>query len=79
MRPNSVSVPVTVEVVYYMITEALIHLHYKLKGAWIRPTPCEFCGVKHQEIFDYELCGGEKGMIRVVEYYLWRLNWPITR
>ncbi|KAJ7085950.1 hypothetical protein C8R44DRAFT_893796 [Mycena epipterygia] len=59
--------------------EALIHLHYKLKGAWIRPTPCEFCGVRHVEKFDYERCGGKTGIIRVVQYYLRRLNWPITR
>ncbi|KAJ7091609.1 hypothetical protein C8R44DRAFT_750512 [Mycena epipterygia] len=65
MRPNST------------FAESLIHLHYKLNGAWIVPKPCEFCGVSHQEKFDYEWCGGKKGIVKVVEYYLRRLNWPI--
>ncbi|KAJ7145957.1 hypothetical protein C8R44DRAFT_863780 [Mycena epipterygia] len=50
-----------------------------LNGAWIVPKPCEFCGVSHQEKFDYEWCGGKKGIVKVVEYYLRRLNWPIRR
>ncbi|KAJ6461964.1 hypothetical protein DFH09DRAFT_1114145 [Mycena vulgaris] len=56
--------------------ENLIHLHFKLHGAWILPVECEFCGVRHQEKFDYARCGGRYGVISVVRYYLWRLGWP---
>ncbi|KAJ7645718.1 hypothetical protein B0H17DRAFT_1148374 [Mycena rosella] len=34
--------------------------------------------VKHQEKFDYEACGGKRGIERVVEYYLGKLGWPIV-
>ncbi|KAJ7448365.1 hypothetical protein FB451DRAFT_1187796 [Mycena latifolia] len=59
--------------------EALIHLHFKLQGAWIPPRSCEFCGVRHQEKFDHARCGGIAGVIIVMEYYLWRLGWPSVR
>ncbi|KAJ7690528.1 hypothetical protein B0H17DRAFT_1201649 [Mycena rosella] len=58
--------------------EALIHLHFKLAGAWVGPVQCDFCPVKHQEKFDYEACGGKRGIERVVEYYLGKLGWPIV-
>ncbi|KAJ7602773.1 hypothetical protein B0H17DRAFT_1154908 [Mycena rosella] len=35
--------------------------------------------VKHQEKFDYEACGGKRGIERVVEYYLGKLGWPIVK
>ncbi|KAJ7690525.1 hypothetical protein B0H17DRAFT_1064900 [Mycena rosella] len=59
--------------------EHLIHQHFKLHGAWIRPEVCAFCGVKHQEKFDHARCRGSWGVKRVVEHYLWRLNWPVYR
>ncbi|KAJ7463254.1 hypothetical protein FB451DRAFT_1180347 [Mycena latifolia] len=59
--------------------EALIHLHFKMAGAWIPPSECDFCGVRHQEKFDYVACGGRTGIVRVVEYYLGRLGWPVIR
>ncbi|KAJ7085953.1 hypothetical protein C8R44DRAFT_893799 [Mycena epipterygia] len=58
--------------------ERLIHLHFKLHGAWIRPEECEFCGTKHCEKFDYARCGGSNGVVAVVEYYLRHLGWPIN-
>jgi len=70
---------VFLEIADYTTTESLIHLHFKLTGAWVGRQPCDFCRVKHQEKFDYERCGGKWGIVRVVEYYLWRLNWPIRR
>ncbi|KAJ7681688.1 hypothetical protein B0H17DRAFT_1138285 [Mycena rosella] len=59
--------------------EALIHLHFKLAGAWVGPVQCDFCPVKHQEKFDYEACGGKRGIERVVEYYLGKLGWLIVK
>ncbi|KAJ7436358.1 hypothetical protein FB451DRAFT_1193975 [Mycena latifolia] len=59
--------------------ERLLHLHFKLAGAWISPSPCDFCRIHHREKFDYEACGGRQGIEAVVEYYLRRLNWPILR
>ncbi|KAJ6560125.1 hypothetical protein B0H19DRAFT_1260770 [Mycena capillaripes] len=59
--------------------EALIHLHFKLMGAWILPSECEFCGVNHCELFDFLACGGREGIARVVEFYHRRLNWPVSK
>ncbi|KAJ6449158.1 hypothetical protein C8R47DRAFT_1230752 [Mycena vitilis] len=59
--------------------EALIHLHFKLEGAWIPPSECDFCTSNHWEIFDFASCGGRSGITEVVEYYLWRLNWPVIQ
>ncbi|KAJ7655442.1 hypothetical protein B0H17DRAFT_1146433 [Mycena rosella] len=64
---------------FNFISEALIHLHFKLAGAWVGPVQCDFCPVKHQEKFDYEACGGKRGIERVVEYYLGKLGWPIVK
>ncbi|KAJ7075899.1 hypothetical protein B0H15DRAFT_805953 [Mycena belliarum] len=61
------------------IRERLLHLNFKLAGAWIRPRPCDFCRVRHREKFDYEACGGRRGIRKAVEYYLRRLGWPIIR
>ncbi|KAJ7075084.1 hypothetical protein B0H15DRAFT_800770 [Mycena belliarum] len=61
------------------IRERLLHLNFKLARAWIRPRPCDYCRVKHQEKFDYEACGGRRGIRKAVEYYLRRLGWPIIR
>ncbi|KAJ7648913.1 hypothetical protein B0H17DRAFT_1147869 [Mycena rosella] len=58
--------------------EHLIHLHFRLHGAWIQPEECEFCGVKHCEKFDEALCGGKAGVIAVVRFYLVHLGWPVT-
>ncbi|KAJ7840093.1 hypothetical protein B0H14DRAFT_2587659 [Mycena olivaceomarginata] len=49
------------------VSEALIHAHFKRAGAWIRPVPCAYCGVKHCEKFDYRICGGRREVFRVVE------------
>ncbi|KAJ7619046.1 hypothetical protein B0H17DRAFT_1152188 [Mycena rosella] len=59
--------------------QALIHLHFRLHGAWIPPKRCEFCGVCHQEKFNLARCGEMDGIIAVFEYYLWRLNWLSIR
>ncbi|KAJ7655434.1 hypothetical protein B0H17DRAFT_1186029 [Mycena rosella] len=59
--------------------EGLIHQHFKLHGAWIRPEVCAFCSVKHQEKFDHARCRRSWGVKRVVEHYLWCLNWPVYR
>jgi hypothetical protein len=61
------------------VSEALIHAHFKRAGAWIRPVPCAYCGVKHCEKFDYRICGGRREVFRVVKYYLGRLGWPVIR
>ncbi|KAJ6455507.1 hypothetical protein C8R47DRAFT_1082731 [Mycena vitilis] len=57
--------------------EALIHLHFKIKGAWIHSSECDFCERCHCEIFDLAICGGWPGITEVVVYYLRRLNWPV--
>ncbi|KAJ7078215.1 hypothetical protein C8R44DRAFT_754961 [Mycena epipterygia] len=72
-------IPVTQPPLLTTNRQRLIHLHFKLHGAWIRPEECEFCGTKHCEKFDYARCGGSNGVVAVVEYYLWRLGWPINR
>ncbi|KAJ7692375.1 hypothetical protein B0H17DRAFT_1200452 [Mycena rosella] len=59
--------------------EALIHLHFRLHGAWIPPKRCEFCGVRHKEKFNLARCGEMDGIIAAFEYYLWRLNWLSIR
>ncbi|KAJ6535579.1 hypothetical protein B0H19DRAFT_1271320 [Mycena capillaripes] len=59
--------------------EALIHAHFKRAGAWISPTPCQYCGVKHLEKYSKRVCGGWTEIVKVVEYYLRRLGWPVIR
>ncbi|KAJ7505067.1 hypothetical protein B0H11DRAFT_1905143 [Mycena galericulata] len=59
--------------------ERLIHTHFRVHGAWVQPSPCGFCLVRHEEQFDYARCGGKRGLIRVVEEYLGILGWPIVR
>ncbi|KAJ7786787.1 hypothetical protein B0H14DRAFT_2630168 [Mycena olivaceomarginata] len=61
------------------VSEALIQAHFKRAGAWIRPVPCTYCGVKHCEKFDYRVCGGRREVFRMVKYYLGRLGWPVIR
>ncbi|KAJ7051409.1 hypothetical protein C8F01DRAFT_1263002 [Mycena amicta] len=58
--------------------ETLVHSHFKCEGAWLRPTPCVACFVKHREKFDTFACGGLNKIIRVVEQYLRQLGWRIT-
>ncbi|KAJ7429272.1 hypothetical protein B0H11DRAFT_2412504 [Mycena galericulata] len=67
------------EVPFYKKFEKIIHRHYKAAGAWVVPHRCRFCTVRHQEKFDLKACGGVRGLVRVVEYYLGRLNWPVIR
>ncbi|KAJ7062960.1 hypothetical protein B0H15DRAFT_958766 [Mycena belliarum] len=50
--------------------ERLIHLHFKLRGAWLGRQPCDFCPTKHQEKYDLEGCGGRAGVRAAVELYL---------
>ncbi|KAJ7700794.1 hypothetical protein B0H17DRAFT_1195638 [Mycena rosella] len=57
--------------------EALIHLHFKLLGAWMLPSECHFCGVCHTEKFGFCACGGRAGIARVVVFYLRCLGWPV--
>ncbi|KAJ7712912.1 hypothetical protein DFH07DRAFT_1018823 [Mycena maculata] len=65
------------EVPFYKKFEKIIHCHYKAAGAWVVPDRCRFCTVRHQEKFGLKACGGVRGLVRVVEYYLGRLNWPV--
>ncbi|KAJ7440077.1 hypothetical protein B0H11DRAFT_2230170 [Mycena galericulata] len=67
------------EVPFYKKFEKIIHCHYKAAGAWVVPHRCRFCTVRHQEKFGLKACGGVRGLVRVVEYYLGRLNWPVIR
>ncbi|KAJ7719888.1 hypothetical protein DFH07DRAFT_972792 [Mycena maculata] len=67
------------EVPFYKKFEKIIHCHYKAAGAWVVPDRCRFCTVRHQEKFGLKACGGVRGLVRVVEYYLGRLNWPVIR
>ncbi|KAJ7075711.1 hypothetical protein B0H15DRAFT_806001 [Mycena belliarum] len=60
-------------------TEHLMHLHYKLRGAWLGRTPCDFCPVSHQEQYDRNGCGGRRVVEAEVEFYLRKLRWPIVR
>ncbi|KAJ6611739.1 hypothetical protein B0H10DRAFT_1952861 [Mycena sp. CBHHK59/15] len=57
--------------------EALIHLHFKLLGAWMLPSECHFCGIRHTKKFGFRACGGRAGIVRVVVFYLRRLGWPV--
>ncbi|KAJ6622523.1 hypothetical protein B0H10DRAFT_1944449 [Mycena sp. CBHHK59/15] len=57
--------------------EALIHLHFKLLGAWMLPSECHFCGIRHTEKFGFRACGGRAGIARVIVFYLRRLGWPV--
>ncbi|KAJ7075896.1 hypothetical protein B0H15DRAFT_956134 [Mycena belliarum] len=59
--------------------ERLIHLHFKLRGAWLGRQPCDFCPTKHQEKYDLEGCGGRAGVRAAVELYLGLLRWRIVR
>ncbi|KAJ7050808.1 hypothetical protein C8F01DRAFT_1092137 [Mycena amicta] len=59
--------------------ESLIHAHFKHKGAWIRPYPCQACLIKHREKFDAHKCGGQAEIVRVVEDYLTQLGWAVSR
>ncbi|KAJ7710869.1 hypothetical protein B0H17DRAFT_1190549 [Mycena rosella] len=59
--------------------ETLLHKHFKLEGAWIRPEECEWCTVNHCEKFDCDKCGGRRGIIEVAEGYHALLGWPIDR
>ncbi|KAJ7065111.1 hypothetical protein B0H15DRAFT_973675 [Mycena belliarum] len=59
--------------------ERLIHLHFKLRGAWLGRQPCDFCPTKHQEKYDLEACGGRAGVRAAVELYLGLLRWRILR
>ncbi|KAJ7429055.1 hypothetical protein B0H11DRAFT_1946271, partial [Mycena galericulata] len=65
------------EVPFYKKFEKIIHYHFKAAGAWVVPHRCRFCTVRHQEKFGLKACGGVRGLVRVVEYYLGRLNWPV--
>ncbi|KAJ7464333.1 hypothetical protein B0H11DRAFT_2240733 [Mycena galericulata] len=67
------------EVPFYKKFEKIIHCHFKAAGAWVVPHRCRFCTVRHQEKFGLKACGGVRGLVRVVEYYLGRLNWPVIR
>ncbi|KAJ7708319.1 hypothetical protein B0H17DRAFT_1125076 [Mycena rosella] len=42
---------------YAVKFEALIHLHFKLLGAWMLPSECHFCGVQHTENLAFTLVG----------------------
>ncbi|KAJ6617612.1 hypothetical protein B0H10DRAFT_2218347 [Mycena sp. CBHHK59/15] len=64
-------------VLYAAKFEALIHLHFKLLGAWMLPSECHFCGVRHTENFGFRACGGRAGIARVVVFYLRCLGWPV--
>ncbi|KAJ7710727.1 hypothetical protein B0H17DRAFT_1190424 [Mycena rosella] len=57
--------------------KALIHLHFKLLGAWMLPSECHFCGVRHTEKFGLHACGGRAGIAHVVVFYLRCLGWPV--
>ncbi|KAJ7088808.1 hypothetical protein B0H15DRAFT_949439 [Mycena belliarum] len=59
--------------------ERLIHVHFKLRGAWLGRQPCDFCPTKHQEKYDLEACGGRAGVRAAVELYLGLLRWRILR
>ncbi|KAJ7669582.1 hypothetical protein B0H17DRAFT_1209654 [Mycena rosella] len=59
--------------------ETIMHEHFKRAGAWIRPEECDWCTVNHREKFDYEKCGGRRGIIQVAEGYLGLLGWPVIR
>ncbi|KAJ7096453.1 hypothetical protein C8R44DRAFT_889762 [Mycena epipterygia] len=59
--------------------EALIHLHFKLMGAWMLPSECHFCGIHHTETFSSRACGGRDGIARVVVFYLRCLGWPVDK
>ncbi|KAJ7052430.1 hypothetical protein C8F01DRAFT_1337509 [Mycena amicta] len=59
--------------------EALVHAHFKYHGAWLRPSRCRHCRVKHREKFGAGLCGGRNEVIRVVEDYLGQLGWDVMR
>ncbi|KAJ6609801.1 hypothetical protein B0H10DRAFT_2225600 [Mycena sp. CBHHK59/15] len=64
-------------VLYAAKFEALIHLHFKLRGAWMLPSECHFCGVRHTEKFGFRACGGRAGIACVIVFYLRRLGWPV--
>ncbi|KAJ7441688.1 hypothetical protein FB451DRAFT_1190872 [Mycena latifolia] len=57
--------------------EQLIHLHYKLLGAWLGRRMCDFCPVKHQEKYDLKGCGGRAAVVQQVESYAALLHWPV--
>ncbi|KAJ7441450.1 hypothetical protein B0H11DRAFT_2252019 [Mycena galericulata] len=59
--------------------ERLIHTHFRVHGAWLEPSACGFCLVRHQELFDYGRCGGKRGVALVVEGYLGILGWPSVK
>ncbi|KAJ7075710.1 hypothetical protein B0H15DRAFT_865939 [Mycena belliarum] len=59
--------------------EKLIHTHFKLKGAWLGRTACDFCKTEHQEKYDKGTCGGRAVVVQEVEFYLGLLGWPILR
>ncbi|KAJ6578944.1 hypothetical protein B0H10DRAFT_2236001 [Mycena sp. CBHHK59/15] len=65
------------QAITYLCPEALIHLHFKLLGAWMLPSECHFCGVRHTENFGFRACGGWAGIAHVVVFYLRRLGWPV--
>ncbi|KAJ7073382.1 hypothetical protein B0H15DRAFT_963718 [Mycena belliarum] len=67
------------DVPYASKFEHLMHLHYKLRGAWLGRTPCDFCPVSHQEQYDRNGCGGRRVVEAEVEFYLRKLRWPIVR
>ncbi|KAJ7473484.1 hypothetical protein FB451DRAFT_1398595 [Mycena latifolia] len=60
-------------------SEQLLHTHYKLAGAWLGQSACNFCTTCHQEKYDLGKCGGRSAVIGVVESYLGHMGWPIIR
>ncbi|KAJ7431146.1 hypothetical protein B0H11DRAFT_2262304 [Mycena galericulata] len=59
--------------------ERLIHTHFRVHGAWVHPSLCGFCLVRHQEQFYWARCGGKRGVVLVVEGYLGILGWPSVK
>ncbi|KAJ7429582.1 hypothetical protein FB451DRAFT_1423882 [Mycena latifolia] len=67
------------EVPYAAKFEQLLHTHYRLAGAWLGQSACNFCTTCHQEKYDLGKCGGRSAVIGVVESYLGHMGWPIIR
>ncbi|KAJ7215758.1 hypothetical protein C8J57DRAFT_1538162 [Mycena rebaudengoi] len=59
--------------------EAIVQLHLKIHGAWLRRIRCDHCPKFHIEKFCWAACGGPQGLRRIIEHYLKVLNWPIIR
>ncbi|KAK7019074.1 hypothetical protein R3P38DRAFT_3200327 [Favolaschia claudopus] len=60
----------TIKTLHSHRLETAVHLWFKVIGAWVVPYPCESCGIRHREKFEFGVnvdALGDKGVEKAIK------------